>query len=270
MRPVWKGDISFGLVTIPVSIFPVEQKSELHFHLLDGKDQSRIHYQRINSNTGKEVPWDEIVKGYEFDTDNYIIVNEEAFEKASPDVFKSIDIEEFVDFAEIDNLLFDKPYYVVPNSKNPKAYVLLREALKKAHKVGVAKVIIRTREYLSLVVPHNYALILNLIRFKDEIRAEEELQLPDDTLKHYKISDREMKIATDLIKDMTVAWKPEKYHNDYQAALRSWLEKQIAKQQKSTKKKPLRSNKEDVVDFISLLKKSMGKKKAPAAKKRKS
>lgn len=264
MRPIWKGDISFGLVTIPVNIFSVEQRNELHFHLLDSKDKSRIRYQRVNSNTGKEVPWENIVKGYEIDKDNYVIVNEEAFAKASPDVFKSIDIEEFVDFEEIDNLFFDKPYYIVPNSKNQKAYVLLREALKKTNKVGVAKVIIRTREYLSLVLPHQHALILNLIRFPEEIRHEEEFKLPDESLKHYKISDKEMKMAVDLIKDMTTAWKPEKYHDDYSETLRQWIEKQATVKGKAAGKKAAGQTKDDVIDFISLLKKSMNKKKHPA------
>jgi len=261
MRPVWKGDISFGLVSIPVQIIPVEEKHALQLHLLDSRDKSRIRYQRINSNTGKEVPWDEIVKGYEFDKDNYIIVNEEAFEKASPEVFKSIDIEEFVDLKEIDTLYFDKPYYIIPGSKNQKAYVLLREALKKTNKVGVAKVMIRTKEYLCLILPHENALLLNLIHFAQDIRKEEELNLPTEALKAYKISEREIKMAVDLIKEMTEKWQPEKYHDDYREALSSWIDAQVAKvDKKGVKKSPARKH-DDVVDFVALLKKSMGKTK---------
>lgn len=267
MRPIWKGDISFGLVSIPVQIVPVEEKQALHFHLLDSKDKSRIRYQRVNSNTGKEVPWDEIVKGYEFDKDNYIIVNEEAFEKASPEVFKSIDIEEFVDLAEIDPLYFEKPYYLIPGSKNQKAYVLLRESLKKTNKVGIAKVIIRTKEYLSLILPHNNALLLNLIHFAEDIRKEEDLNLPGDSLKAYKITEREIKMAVDLIKDMTDKWQPEKYHDDYREALTNWIEAQVAKVEKQGGKKSPTRKHDDVIDFVALLKKSMGKtKKKPSAK----
>lgn len=261
MRPVWKGDISFGLVSIPVQIIPVEEKQTLHFHMLDSKDKSRIRYQRINSNTGKEVPWEEIVKGYEFDKDNYIIVNEEAFEKASPELFKSIDIEEFVDLSEIDTLYFDKPYYIVPGSKNQKAYVLLREALKKTNKVGVAKVIIRTKEYLSLIVPHDNALLLNLIHFSEDLRKEQDLNLPTETLKSYKITEREIKMAVDLINDMTTKWQPEKYHDDYREALMSWIDAQVAKVGKKGTKKSTSRKQDDVVDFVALLKKSMGKTK---------
>ncbi|CEK12057.1 non-homologous end joining protein Ku [Legionella hackeliae] len=263
MKAIWKGDISFGLVTIPVQIIPVEEKKDLHFHLLDARDKSRIRYKRVNSNTDKEVPWEQIVKGYEFDKGSYIIVDEKAFEEASPEVYKSIDIEEFIELDEIDNLYFDKPYYIVPDSKNQKAYVLLREALKKTKKVGVAKVMIRTKEYLSLVMPHENALVLNLIRFQQEIRKEDDLKVPTESLTSYKISEREMKMAVDLIKDMTAPWEPEKYHDDYQDALAKWLEKKTEEAEKEMGKgaKTRVRKPDDVVDFISLLKKSMGKDK---------
>ncbi|KTD07552.1 Ku protein [Legionella jamestowniensis] len=263
MKAIWKGDISFGLVTIPVQIIPVEEKKDLHFHLLDARDKSRIRYKRVNSNTDKEVPWDKIVKGYEFDKGNYIIVDEKAFEEASPEVYKSIDIEEFIELDEIDSLYFDKPYYIVPDSKNQKAYVLLREALKKTRKVGVAKAMIRTKEYLCLVMPHENALVLNLIRFQQEIRPEDDLKVPTESLRSYKISEREMKMATELIKDMTAPWKPEKYHDDYQEALTKWIEKKSAEAEKEAGKKTRERVRkpDDVVDFITLLKKSMGKDK---------
>ncbi|MCL9683639.1 Ku protein [Legionella maioricensis] len=262
-RPLWKGFISFGLVAIPVTIVSVEQKNELHFHLLDSKDKSRIRYQRINSETGKEVPWSEIVKGYEFDNDNYVVLTEEDFKKASPDAFKTIDIEEFVDFKDIDPLYFDKPYYLVPDSKNKKAYVLLREALKKTKKVGVAKVIIRTKEYLSLILPHNHALIINLIRFQQEIRSEKELDLPTESLKSYKIVDREIEMAEDLIKAMSHPWKPEQYHDEYREALMNWIESKYKSNTKTQTKKTAsrRQKNDDVIDFMSLLKNSLKNKK---------
>lgn len=259
MRAIWSGDISFGLVTIPIQIIPVETKQNLTFHLLDSKDKSRVRYQRINSTTGKEVPWNEIVKGYEYDKDHYVIVDEEAFAKASPELFKSIEIEEFVDLAEIDSLYFEKPYYLVPNNKNQKAYVLLREALKKTRKVGVAKIIIRSKEYLSLIVPHDKSLLLNLVHFADEIRKEEDLKLPTERLSNYKISEREMTMAVNLIKDMNAKWEPEKYHDDYRESLMKWLNAQVDKMGKSTGKKPRARNQDDVVDFVALLKKSMRK-----------
>lgn len=267
-KTLWKGYLSFGLVAIPVGITAIDKKKDLHFHLLDARDESRISYKRINSESGKEVPWDKIVKGYEYEKDHYVILNESDFERASPEAYKSIDIEEFVDISEIDSLYFDKPYYLVPNSKNKKAYVLLREVLKKTNKVGVAKVIIRTKEYLSLIVPHHDALIINLIRFKQEIVDEETLNVPHENLKSYKISEREMKMATDLVKEMSAKWKPEKYHDDYQEKLMTWIENKIKSGKKVQAKAPRRAKKaEEIIDFMTLLKNSMKKKKSSSTHK---
>lgn len=262
VKSIWKGDISFGLVSIPVSLVSVEEHNDIHFHLLDAKTKSRIRYQRISEDTGTEVPWNDIVKGFEYDKDSYIIVNEKEFEKASPDLFKMITIEEFVELKEIDNLYFTKPYYLLPESKNKKAYVLLREALKKTNKVGIAKVIIRTKESLSVILSHDNALLLYLIHFKEEIRDEAELNLPQEQPSSYKVTDKEIKMAIDLIKNMTVRWEPEKYHNEYKETLQKWLDQQIAKQTKKGKKvSGTVVQKGNVVDFISLLQESMKPKK---------
>lgn len=259
-RAIWKGDISFGMVSIPIAILPVKNEKKLKFHLLDKRDNSRIHYQRVNDATGKNVGWDDIVKGYEIDKDNYVVIDEDEFKKASPDIFKTIDIEEFVNFSEIDSLYFDKPYYLVPTSKNKKAYVLLRESLKKSKKVGVAKVIIRTKESLSIILAHEDALILNLLSFKEDIVEEKELDLPSAKASSFKINDKEMKMALSLINEMTNKWQPEKYHNDYREALEQYIEKQINKPQKPKRKGAKSHANEDVVDFIALLKQSMKKK----------
>lgn len=271
-KSIWKGDISFGLVSIPVSLVSTEENNDIHFHLLDSKTNSRVRYQRVSEKTGKEVPWNEIVKGFEYDKGNYIIVREKELEKANPDMFKSIDIKEFIDLKEIDTLYFTKPYFITPESKNKKAYVLLREALKKSGKVGVAKVILRTKEYLSLIFPHNYLLLLYLIHFKDEIRDEKELKPPSDALKTYKISEPEMKMALTLIKDMSNPWNPDKYHNEYRETLQKWLDQQIAKASTKTRKKTSEKHVEngDVIDFISLLKDSMRKKPTPIKGKKES
>lgn len=263
-KSIWKGEISFGLVSIPVSLVTVEENNELKFHLLDSKTQSRVRYKRVNEETGKEVPWNNIVKGWQYEKDSYLIINEQTFEKASPDLFKTIDIEEFVDLSEIDNLYYSKPYYLQAESKNTKAYVLLRESLKKTNKVGVAKVIIRTKESLSLIIPHDHALLLYLIHFADEIREENEVNIPQDEIKAYKVSDKEIKMAEALIKDMTTPWKPEKYHNEYRETMQKWLDIETAKLKKSrgkVSKKPAVKNNDSVVDFISLLKESMKNKK---------
>lgn len=269
-KSIWKGELSFGLVSIPVSLVSVEEKNDLRFHLLDSKTKSRVRYQRVSEETGKEVPWNDIVKGYEYEKDSYIIVDEQAFAKASPDLFKSIDIDEFVDLKDIDNLYYSKPYYLQPESKNKKAYVLLREALKNMNKVGVAKVIIRTKESLSLIIPHDHALLLYLIHFADEIREEDEINVPKDDIKTYKIATKEIKMAESLIKDMSTKWKPEKYHNDYRETMQKWLDQQMAKQVKGRKKAPRTAANDSVVDFISLLKESMNKKNTKSKPEKKS
>ncbi|AUH70645.1 Ku protein [Legionella sainthelensi] len=260
-KSIWKGEISFGLVSIPVSLYSTEERNELNFHLLDKKTKSRIRYQRINEKTGDEVSWEDIVKGFEYEKDRYIIVDEEKFEKVDPDLFKAITIEEFVNFQEIDSLYLIKPYYLVPETKNKKAYVLLRESLKKTNKAGVARVIMRTKESICLIIPHQHALLLYLIHFKDEIRAENQIDVPKEHLKAYKISDAEIKIATALIQEMTTKWQPEKYHNEYREALRKWLDQQISKQSKIKEKISETESNSDVIDFISLLKESMKKRK---------
>ncbi len=258
-KSIWNGELSFGLVSIPISLISAEESKELKFHLLDSKTKSRVRYERINEDTGKKVNWEDIVKGWEYEKGSYVIVDEKAFEKASPDLFKTIDIEEFVDIHQIDTLYYSKPYYLQPESKNKKAYVLLREALKKANKVGVAKVIIRTKESLSLIIPHEHALVLYLIHFSDEIREEEEMRLPTDDIKAYKITTNELKMAQTLIEEMSNQWKPEKYHNEYKETMQKWLDKQSNKLKKSSKKGPKNLTKADdsVIDFISLLKDSM-------------
>lgn len=271
-RSIWKGDISFGLVSIPVSLVSAEEDNEIHFHLLNAKTHSRIRYKRIDEETNKEVPWNNIVKGYEYDKGNYIIVNEEAFENASPELFQTITIDEFVDAKDIDSLYFTKPYYLVPEEKNKKAYVLLREALKASNKVGVAKTILRTKEYLSIVLPHEHTLLLYLLHFHDEVRSEEELDIPKGELKNYKITEKEINTAVDLINDMSTTWEPEKYHNEYRETLQKWLKEQIIAQTQKSKKttkaaKATRSHVSDaVIDFVSLLKESMQKTKSKAKK----
>lgn len=259
VRAIWKGEIAFGLVTIPVSLVSTEENHDIHFHLLNAETQSRIRYQRIDENTGEEVPWESIVKGYEYNKGNYIIINDEQFEKASPELFKTINIEEFVELQDIDNLYYTKPYYLVPEGKNKKAYVLLREALKKTSKVGVAKTMLKTKEYLSLIFAHNNTLLLYLVHFKDEIRSEDELEVPKNAVKNYKVTDEEINIAVDLIENMSTHWEPEKYHNNYREALKKWLDKQIKArtQPKVSKSSTISRTQDGVVDFISLLKESM-------------
>lgn len=269
MRPVWKGTISFGLVSIPVSLISAEQKTELKFNLLDSKDSSRIRYERVNEETGEEVPWDRIVKGYEYKEGSYVLLTDADFEKVQVEATKSIDIEAFITQEELNPMSLETPYYIVPNKGGEKPYVLLREVLQKSGKIGIARVVIRTKEYLAAVYPYMDALVLNLVRFYNEIRNPNALELPETA----KISAKEVDLAMKLIDNMTEKWDPSEYKNEYSDALLKWIEEKAAtgldpvsgSESKKTSKKV-------VEDMMSLLEASINRRSSktearPAAKK---
>lgn len=253
MRPVWKGAISFGLVNIPVELITAEQRNDLKFNLLDSRDQNRIHYERINEETGEEVPWNQIVKAYEFTDDNYVIVTDEDFEKADVKASKTIDIETFIDLKELALQYLETPYYIQPQKGGEKAYTLLREALAKSGKMAVSRVVIRTRAYLAVIYSAGEALILNLIRFHQEIRPVEDLKLPTDI----PVSAKEMDLAIKLIEDMSEAWKPQSYKDEYREALMNRI-KAKAKGQ-GIKEEELDDDlaPSKAIDIMDLLKKSV-------------
>ncbi len=169
-RAIWKGNISFGLVNVPIELYSAEKKSELHFKLLDKRSNSAVHYQRVSEKTGEEVPWDQIVKGYEYEGGDVVVLTEEDFKKAAVEATQTIEISDFVDLDDIEYRYFEKPYYVVPGKKAGKGYVLLREVLKRTGKVGISKVVIRSRQYLSALIPEENALVLVILRYYQELR----------------------------------------------------------------------------------------------------
>lgn len=259
-HPIWKGHISFGLVFIPIELYAAEKRSDLHFKLLDSRNHGKIHYERINEATGEEVPWNEVVKGYEYDKNHYVVLNDEDFKQAAPETSQAIEIEAFVDEKSIAYLYFDKPYYIVPQKKSEKGYVLLREILHRSKKVGIAKVVIRTRQYLTALYAADDALVLNLLRFPQELRDAKEFDLPSGNIKAYKITPKELTMAEQLINAMTTTWNPKAYHDDYREALLEW----IKKKEKGVKPKALPKAKPGakVIDFMQLLQKSIAEKKA--------
>src|SRR5436305_4714240 len=178
MRAIWKGSISFSLVNIPISLYPATRREELSFRLLRKGDLSPINYKRVAESDGKEVPWEEIVKGYEYEKGKFVILKEEDFRRADIEATQSIDIIEFVPLEEIDPMFFDKPYYLEPQKKGAKAYVLLREALRRSGKVGIAKVVIKTRQHLAAVKPVQNTLVLELMHFAEELVKPDSLQIP--------------------------------------------------------------------------------------------
>ncbi|MBA2654673.1 MAG: Ku protein [Gammaproteobacteria bacterium] len=261
MRPIWKGQISFGLINIPVELYSAAKKTDLQFKLLDSRNKAKVRYERVNEKTGRDVPWSEIVKAYEVDKKNYVILEEEDFKNAAIENTQTFEIEDFIDRKSLDCTYFEKPYYLVPTQRSEKGYVLLREVLKKKEEVAIGKVIIRTRQYLAALLPHDDVLMLNILRFAEELRDTTGLNVPKGGIKEYKITAKEVEMAEKLVESMTVKWNPKKYHDNYRDALMAWIKKKAkhghipmpAKQEEEGKSA-------EIVDFMELLKKSIKKK----------
>ncbi len=214
MRAIWTGAIGFGLVNIPVRIFSAVQGSELDLDMLDKKDHAKIRFKRVNEETGKEVPWANIVKGYDYEG-KYIVLTDEDFEKASPEKTKIIEILEFVEENEIESIFYETPYFLEPQKAGEKAYVLLREALKKSGKVGVGNFVMRNKESLCVLKPIENAIILNKIRFAQEIRDVNEINIPGKS----SIKPAELQMATALIDQLTAKFDISKYKDSYTDSL---------------------------------------------------
>src|SRR6266850_1065486 len=229
MRAIWKGSISFSLVNIPISLYPATKSEELKFRLLRKSDLSPINYKRVAEADGKEVPWEDIVKGYEYEKGKYVILKDEDFKRADVEATQSVEIVEFVQLEEIDPIFFDRPYYLEPQKKGEKAYVLLREALKKSKKVGIAKVVIKTRQHLASIKPEKDALVLELMHFADE-----------------------------LIDRMTGKWDANKYTDDYKHALLDLIQKKIEHGGQTPEAAPADKRKTtNVIDLVSVLQESL-------------
>lgn len=216
MRSIWKGAIGFGLVNIPIRVYSATEERGLNFDMLHEKDLSPIRYARVCRREGEEIPYEEIVKGYEYRDGDYVVLVDEDFKKANLRKTKTIDIQDFVKEQEIDKMLFDKPYYLEPDKGAEKAYVVLREALKKSKKVGVAKFVFRNRERLGVITSKGKLLILNQLRFAQEIRSAENLNLPDMKLAQGK----EVDIALKLIDQLTEPFKAKEYKDTYTEELK--------------------------------------------------
>lgn len=262
-RPIWKGSISFGLVNIPITLFPAERQYDLHFQMIDSRNHARVRYQRVNEVTGEEVPWSEIVKGYEFEDGNYVLLSDEDFRQADREAAKTIEIKDFVDIKAIDFAYFDKPYYLVPDKGGEKGYVLLREALRRKGKVGIARVVIRTKEYLAALIPEGDALVLDLLRYHRQLRDLGEYAIPHGDLEDFKVTRKELDLAETLVESMAAEWEPEKYHDEYRDSLMAWIEKK-AREGKIEALPEERAEEAaegaKVIDMMALLKKSLQEK----------
>lgn len=258
-RSNWKGSISFGLVNIPIILYHATDPSEkVSFRQINKKTGSTIKYKRVDAETGKEVAWENIGKGFQYDKETILPIEDGELERVAGDNARTIAIEEFIDKKNIDFVNIEETYYLTPDKKGEKGYVILREALKESNKIGIAKVIISTKEHLAAVSVYNNSLILYLLHYHDELRDLSELNLPLDDIKKYKVTKNEISIAKQLISSMTVKWKPEKFKDEFKKAVVIWVEKKIKKLPTITmKSKNKNKHTTTMVNFVDLLKKSL-------------
>jgi DNA end-binding protein Ku len=262
MRPIWKGSISFSLINIPIALYPASRREELNFRLLRASDLSPVNYKRVAETDGQEVPWEQIVKGYEYDQGKYVVLKEDDFRRVDVEATQTIDIIDFVHLEEINPIYFDKPYYLVPQKGGTKPYALLRDALKRTGRVGIAKVVIKTRQHLAAVKPQNNALVLELMHFADELVKPTNLKIPASL----DVGTRELEMATDLVERMTDEWNPEKYTDDYRSALLNLINEKVEHGGRTPpdsggkKKKPT-----NVIDLVSVLQASLDQTHGAAA-----
>lgn len=223
-RTLWKGAISFGLVHIPVALYPATSEQGLDFDWLDKRSMDPVGYKRINKRTGKEITKENIVKGIEYEDDQYVVLSPDEIEAAYPKATQTIEIETFIPAADIPFIYLDRPYYVGPINKGAKVYALLREILRKSGKVGIARVVIQTRQHLAALIPVGPMLVLNLLRWGDEIRAFESVALPPEGVKPAGLTDKEMKMGEQLVEDMSEAWDPEASRDSFKEKILQLVE----------------------------------------------
>ncbi len=254
MRAIWTGAISFGLINIPIRLYSATATEEkIQFDMLHKKDLSPIRFARVCRSDGHEIPYDQIVKGYEYQKGDYIVLTDEDFKAAAPRKTKSIDILDFVKENEIDPIFYEKPYFLEPDKGAAKAYALLREALKKSKKVGVASFVLRNKEHLAVVKPYGKAIVLNQLRFNEELRNPEGLDLPESSQARTK----EIDMALALIEQLSEPFNPEDYKDTYKQEIKKVIEaKAKGKKIKAKEKEPEPT---DVVDLVAMLKASLKK-----------
>ncbi len=267
-RAIWKGAISFGLVHIPVGLYPASSDSGIDFDWLDKRSMDPVGYKRINKRTGKEIERENIVKGVKADNGEYVVLSDDEIRAAYPKTTQTIEIEGFVQAAEVPFVYLEKPYYLEPADKGEKVYALLREAMASAGVIGIARVVLHTKEHLAALVPSGPALVLNTLRWSNDLRDVDALNLPAEGAKAAKPKEAEMKMATQLIGDMTVKFAPDQYTDHFADAVRKLVEQRVAAG-KTEKVEPLEAvepgTASNVIDLTELLKRSLGARKGGKA-----
>lgn len=263
-RSMWKGAISFGLVHIPVEMYPAVSSQGLDLSMLDRRDFSPVGFKRYNKNNQKEVPWDQIVKGYEYTPGEYVVLSDEDLRRANPEATQTIDIAAFVDAEQVPLLYYDQPYYLAPGKGGDKVYALLRETLKATGKIGIARVVIRVKQHLAALVCVGDAIVLNTLRYADEIRDAGELKIPAPDSKTATISDKELQMAKALVDGMSEDWNPEAFHDTYREDVMALVEQKVAANEThsitTATPEGERAASSNVIDLVSLLQASLGKK----------
>jgi DNA end-binding protein Ku len=260
MRAIWTGAIGFGLVNIPVKLYSATESSTLDLDMLDKKDHAKIRFKRVNESTGKEVQWENIVKAYDYEG-KYVVLSDEDFKKASPEKTKILEIAQFVKEEEVDSMYYDSPYYLEPQKAGEKAYALLREALKKTGMVGLGTFVLRSKQLLGIIKPHEDVVVLNKIRFSQEIRDYSDLTLPSAKEVHLKPA--EIKMAEELIKQLSDDFKIDEYRDTYTDELMKVIEAKAKGKKLTTPKMKVVHHQSD--DIVAQLKQSISMKRKKAS-----
>ena len=259
-RTLWKGAISFGLVHIPITLHSATQENRMRFNLLDKNTMNPIGNRQVNKATGKEMTREDVVKGFEYEKDQYVVVTPEEIKAALPRTTQTIEIEAFVDGSQIPTAYYNKPYFVAPASKGQKPYKLLMETMKRTGKVGIARVVISTRQHLAALIPGEDGLVLELLRWEDEVRGTAGLPMPDAGT---KVSEKELKMAEQLVKELVDKWKPQAYHDDFREKLEEVIAAKVKAGEGEAIVKPIEGEEmpasADIIDLTELLKRSLRK-----------
>lgn len=261
-RALWKGAISFGLVYIPVQMFTADSTHDLDLTMVDKRDFSPIGYKRINKSTGKEVSWDNIIKAYEYEKGHYVALTDEDLRRANVKATRTIDILSFVDAEQLSPIYYEKPYYLAPTKGGEKVYALLREALKRSGKLAIAQVVIRTKQHLCALTPVDDVIVLDTLRYADEIRSADEIDVPKGSLKSAGIGEKELQMALTLIEGMSEEWDGSHYRDTYREDVLAMVQKKVKAHQTKTLTEPSEDQDETprqakIIDLMALLKQSV-------------
>ena len=260
-RAIWSGSITFGLVNIPVKLHTAVRNNDVHFHLLHDKDKSRLRRKLVCAADGKEVPNDEIVKGYEVAPDQYVVVDDKELEELAPKESRTIEIRDFVKLSDIDPIYYDRPYYVAPADRAAKPYRLLVEAMEESKKVGIAKFVMRTKEYLAALRPVGGAICLVTMRFAEEVVPVAQVEAPSASA--VKVDDRELKMARQLIDSLSTDFKPGRYKDEFKERVMELVEAKAEGEQVVTPPPAAEErHRGKVINLMSALEESLARAKA--------